>query len=358
MATDPITLRGVITRLFHSSPTFSAGEMRPIKDDVTRVSAVRFAGKVYCKEGEAICLSGQWVDDPKWGRQFKADSRLYDQELNTDGLAAWLAVNLKGVGPVRAEKVAKEFGDNFGGILADNPEQIAIFAKVPLENVKALAEHYRDHKDKAAVSTKLAAWELTPAQIETLYERFRGSIVTLLQDDPYLLVEAVPGYGWKKVDAIARKTGVPEDHPGRIASGILHVLHEEKSEGSTACEHGRLVELSAELVAVSGKEMTETVTKSLAEMEEKGERIRTVKQGTESIWILHSLPSCYRSELLIAEFLRDAEDDNPNCERLFGAKEEEERDPFGDDEDEDENDPSTDDGFDDNGPDEDDYDDF
>jgi len=54
--------------------------------------------------------------------------------------------------------------------------------------------------------------------------------VTVLKEDPYLLVREIPGFGFKRVDQVARKMGTPKEHPGRIRAGVVHSVVERLEE--------------------------------------------------------------------------------------------------------------------------------
>ena len=69
MKTATTTVRGVVQTVFHAGATFSAGRL--VADDG---APVRFAGKVFLREGEPVSLTGRWEDHPKYGRQFTVDA--------------------------------------------------------------------------------------------------------------------------------------------------------------------------------------------------------------------------------------------------------------------------------------------
>ena len=177
------TIRGTIIKLYHSSPNFCAGRMTPVREDVPGGKDISFAGRVFVREGEAVVLRGTWEDHEKYGQQFRATERLHQECLDAAGLAAWLTHHgeASGIGPVKARKIAEDFGEDFAGVLRSNPEQIAIAARVPLENVQRLAAAWDEHEEENRIGTKLAAYGLTHNQIHALYEEFRGSLVPLLR---------------------------------------------------------------------------------------------------------------------------------------------------------------------------------
>jgi exodeoxyribonuclease V alpha subunit len=69
MTEERTSIRGVVETVFYSGPTFSAGRLR------TAIGRpfVKFAGKVFARENDAVRLEGHWTNHPKYGRQFEAD---------------------------------------------------------------------------------------------------------------------------------------------------------------------------------------------------------------------------------------------------------------------------------------------
>lgn len=313
------TIRGTITRLFHQAPGFCAGKLLAVKSDVVSSGEITFAGKVYVREGEAVALRGSWVDHPTYGRQWKVIERIHeDATVTEESLAAWLTMHGRGlgIGQKRAEKIAAEFGSNFSGWLKDDPERIAIEAGVSLESIHEIARLWETQENKTAVFMALAKYELTSHQFETLYERFKGSIVALLEENPYLLIREVHGLGFKKVDEIARKVGVPLTHPGRIEAAITFAITKEEEDGSTCVERGRLIESTEELLGVdptSGittTELIDLIDARLAYLVQSS-RVRQEKEsGRAAVWC--ASPWIYRHEERVAAFLRDAATPNPH----------------------------------------------
>src|SRR5262249_41291907 len=225
--------------------------------------------------------------------------------LDVDGLAAWLAHHAEayGAGPVRAEKLAREFGENFTEVLNDSPERIAAFARISLESVKRLAESWHEHLEFNVVGTKLSAYGLSQHQIVTLYEKFRGGIIALLAEDPYLLVGEVPGMGFQTVDEVARKIGVPANHPGRIEAAIVYCLNEERDDGSTCVEQGRLVDSAVEALGSDAAEVEILVRERIVALAAAGRKLRSAEgPGGQSFF---ALPACWRHEEAVAAFLAD-----------------------------------------------------
>lgn len=310
------TIRGTITRLFHQAPGFCAGRLLPVREDVTRGGEITFAGKVFVSLGESVTLRGSWTDHEKYGRQFQVAERLHTDSLDAAGLAAWLAVHgaARGIGPVKAEKIAREFGENFTGILRDNPEQVAIAASVPLDVVRELREKWLDAEEENTVATRLAAWGLTAHQIKALYGKFKGSIVPLLEADPYLLLGEVDGLGFARVDELARKLGCPEQHPGRLAAALLHGLRQARDDGSTCLERSVLLDTALEVLGLRQDGAAEMLAATVEELLQGGRRLLHIQDGDRQ---LYALPACWRHEHGIADFLAAANQPNRLANQLL-----------------------------------------
>ncbi|MGC8731351.1 MAG: YrrC family ATP-dependent DNA helicase, partial [Halothiobacillaceae bacterium] len=62
------SIRGIVDAVFYSGPTFSTGRL--VTPDG---GEVKFAGKVFVREHDAVRLEGRWVTHPKYGRQFEIE---------------------------------------------------------------------------------------------------------------------------------------------------------------------------------------------------------------------------------------------------------------------------------------------
>ena len=229
MTTELTTLSGVVTQLNCDKPTFCAGKL------VNNGRYVSFSVKGLVKVNEPCTLRGSWEEHPRWGRQFKGTEVVYTIPADAEGIVAWLAANVQGIGPVKARQLVDMFGEDLPRLLLQDPERVAIEGRLPIEFVRRVAEQWHAAADKSNTCATLAGWGLTQHEVEKVYARFKGSAIAVLQDDPYILVGLIPGFGWVRVDQIGRKLGVPLDHPGRLRAAVASVVQDALDEGSTCC---------------------------------------------------------------------------------------------------------------------------
>ena len=131
--------------------------------------------------GDVVRLHGEWVEDPRYGRQFHAEGLLPDvpEDAGAEGLARWLE-RQSGIGHVTARQVAAAIGD--GGIEAVAGDQDALarcLAVVPSrfhEPLRAAAARARDDRARARVlwlGRSTACWNTAPPRASAAAPRSR-----------------------------------------------------------------------------------------------------------------------------------------------------------------------------------------
>ncbi len=243
----PETLRGTIQKTYHSSPGFSAGVLQT--DDG---QSVRFAGKFCANEGDVVALVGRWKHDPKYGRQFLVESLSYELPDSAEGLVQYLAKHpaFTGVGEATARKIVGYAASaaNLDRIICTDIGELHRRLRIPRATLESLREAWIANSAENEVRTYLSGFGLTAHQVDTLLELFGNAIVGVLRSDPYQLIKHVRGYGFKKVDKIARAMGTPKDHSGRIEAGLLYILSEEVGSGHTWIGGADLIDKANELL--------------------------------------------------------------------------------------------------------------
>lgn len=266
LQTTRVTLRGTVGTVYFASPSFSAGKIR----EKATGKEHSFAGKMFVRAGDRLILHGRWGRHPKYGAQFDAESFQYDISLSNDGLAHYLARHpeIKGIGPVKARKIVEALGNDFERTLIEEPETIAHLVKVSTDSVRHLRTEWIRQKEFNAAFTALSAFELTHHQVTTLVEKFGASIVGLLKENPFMLAREVPGYGFKRIDQIAQKTGTPKIHPDRLRCGIVHCVYDRLDNGDCWVEYDDLLDQANELLILDTMDARALIEKADNETEE------------------------------------------------------------------------------------------
>ncbi len=307
---ETTTLRGVVETVFYASPRFSAGRLRT-PDGAT----ASFAGPVMIREHDPVVLTGAWDSHPKYGRQFKATGLLVDQDLEVDGLANYLAnhPDVVGIGPVRARRIADAFGRDFDRVLRDAPERVAAAAGVSMDVVAGLRDVWERSRAVNAAATWLAAFGLTHHQVTTLVEEYGNNVVPILKEDPYLIAGAVRGFGFKRIDVVARKMGTAKDHPSRLRAGVVHCVTERVEDGHCWTDYEELVEHANALLVLDTLDSRARIEAALDELVAGGKLACVSLAGR----FLVAQPRLHEMETGLAAWLAGGHAANPH----FGDRE-------------------------------------
>jgi len=305
-------LRGRVETLFHASPGFSAGRL---KDEDNRL--VTFAGKVIAAVGEQVILQGAWVNHPKYGKQFQADTLTHDLDLSVDGLAHYLANNpsFVGLGPVKAKRIAQAFGKEFGRVVVENPEAVAKAGPITIEAARNIRAEWQKHQAINAAATELSAFGLTHHQVRSLIDKYGNDAVAIIKSDPYLIVRDIRGFGFKRVDAIARKVGVPKEFPPRVRAGILDCLDDALDQGHTWVEEADLIERANKLLVMDSLQSRDIIDMELSGLITKGSLACDSYDGR----FLIARADIRTMERDVEQWLRGGDKDHPGVFDLLGV---------------------------------------
>ena len=83
-----------------------------------------------------------------------------------------------------------------------------------------------------------------------IYQKYRESLYTVLQENPYKLAEDISGVGFKIADEIASRIGIHADSDYRIRSGMLYTLLQASGEGHIYLPKDQLFARCAQLLGV------------------------------------------------------------------------------------------------------------
>jgi exodeoxyribonuclease V alpha subunit len=307
MTAERTSIRGVVETVFYSGPTFSAGRLRRADGAI-----VKFAGKVFVRENDAVRMEGHWMDHPKYGRQFEADFMGHDLEMDPDGLANFLAnhPDVKGIGPVKARLIADEFGRDFDAAIRSRPDAVATVAKVPFETALELQRLWIANSDFNAAMAYLSAFGLTHYQVTTLVGKFGSQVVPMLETDPYVLMREIPGFGFKKVDKIARKMGTPKDLPSRLRAGLHYCVLAALDDGDCWVEHEDLLDRANTLLVLDTLDSRDVIESHLEAMIAEGS---LVSHAFERLVVAD--PEIHRMEHELADVLKAGGAGSPHSVR-------------------------------------------
>ncbi len=280
-------IKGVVkTITFHNEENgFTVARIEP--DDGRGGVVLTVTGYVkMLTEGETVVLNGYWVEDKKYGRQFRFHSYESVTPSTLEGVKRFLASRfIKGVGPVLAGRIVDMFGKDALRILDEEPWRLAQVPGLSRKTRDAIVAGWTRHRHIRDVMVFLQSYDISSAYASKIYERYGDDTVDVMRDNPYRLIQDIRGIGFIKADQAAIKLGIARDSPHRIRAGLLHTMDECIDKGHIYVPLARIIEVAAETLGVDADKV--------------GEAIDILKRRKE---FTIEEDRVYRSDLYYAEF--------------------------------------------------------
>jgi exodeoxyribonuclease V alpha subunit len=207
------------------------------KDEFGEKLYIAAVGSMASPRPDAECIfRGKWVDDKKWGKQFKFSS--YEVLLPSDdqGIVSYLADICFGVGKAKAKKIVEEFKAkyperNILEVIQENPAVLKESKVINPAQAEEIIKNLMENSVLAELSSLICGEGISPGLAARIYAEYGPGAVEKVKDNPYLLSDEVYGVGFKRADAIAMRIGVPKDSEYRIKAAITYILKEAQSNG-------------------------------------------------------------------------------------------------------------------------------
>lgn len=262
----------------------------------TDSASVTVTGQILGFEpGTTVECRGRWDIHPTYGRQFRATTIVTVVPSDAAGVIAWLSSRLPGLGRKRATELVDRHGvPGLWDVLERAPERLTEIRGVTPELASAIAVEYQRVRGEREEMVTLRGWGLTESQIKRCREVWKTRVVEELRKNPYQLCELVWGFGFDRADQVARRMGMPLDHPGRIQACVLHQLGEAEGAGHCYVPTGKLVALAADALGLE-----ERLVRAQLDEVCDGERAVRSDEGVR----VYRAPT-FAAELLVVERVR------------------------------------------------------
>ncbi len=215
--------------------------------------------------GESIVGYGSWSNDKKHGLQFKAQKIQVVAPTTLEGIQKYLGSGMvKGIGPHYAKILVKAFGETVFDVIEHHPTQLMKLGGIGKKRLKMITAAWAEQKMIREIMVFLQSYGVGPAKAVRIYKLYGDSAVARVQENPYRLAHDIHGIGFKTADALAIRLGIPKDSILRAQAGVHHVLHELCQQGHCAVEYQQLVDKSVTLLEIEEKIIKEAIANEIA----------------------------------------------------------------------------------------------
>lgn len=184
--------------------------------------------------GENICVKGEYVNHPLYGKQLKAISFKASIPNDIVSLERYLSSGaIKGVGPSIAHKIIQAFKDDTKRVIEEEPELLSKVKGISRKKAQDIAYQFEEKRDLRDAMIFLSQYGINGTLAVKLYKVYEDEIYSIIKKNPYKLSEDVRGIGFKTADEIARKVGIEKDSEFRIKSAVEYILYLNAEKGNT-----------------------------------------------------------------------------------------------------------------------------
>ncbi len=179
------------------------------------------------RPGECASLTGNWVNHPEYGEQFKVE--LYETIMPKEEIAIIKYLSsgvIKGVREATAKKLYEAFGDSVFDVLTSEPEKVEKIKGIGHDRAQTICKSFNEQRSVQNIVMFLQQYSISANTAIKIHKIFGSEAVSVIKENPYALANAVDGISFKTADVIAYNIGIPKNSPERIACGVVYYLRE------------------------------------------------------------------------------------------------------------------------------------
>lgn len=255
-------LKGIVTKLIfrNDESGYSIMAVETSDSDITCVGTMPFFN-----EGDRVEMEGELTYHDKYGEQFNISSIHLEKPSDKASIIKFLSSgNLKGIGKKTAQAIYNTFGKDSVDIVYNDAEkllQVEGIGKKKLEDIKLSAEETRDSRRALEYLQGLSiSYNLSMK----IYNKYKDMTVKKIKENPYRLIEDIPGIGFTMADNIANNMDIDASSSFRISAGIYHILTREADfNGHTSLKLSYLASKTSNLLRVDEARIKEVINEDI-----------------------------------------------------------------------------------------------
>ncbi|MBI5141134.1 MAG: ATP-dependent RecD-like DNA helicase [Nitrospirae bacterium] len=243
------TITGVLDKIVYANEE-NAYLVARIKEKGNR-EPTTIIGNIAAMPGESLRLFGEWVENKKFGRQFRVDRYESVAPASVHAIEKYLGSGLiKGVGKVFAARITAKFGSATLDVIEHHPERLHEVEGIGEVRVDKIRCAWVEQKAIKRVVMFLQEHGVSPAYAVKIFKTYGDKAIDIVSKNPYRLAADVYGIGFKTADTIAGRMGIVKDSPMRAEEGAAFALSELADSGHVYYPVVELVKSAAGMLEI------------------------------------------------------------------------------------------------------------
>ena len=211
--------------------------------------------------GEVLRLTGKWEVNPKFGQQLKVESYVPILPSSAKGIEKFLSSGLvKGIGPVLARRIVKEFGERTIEVISRSPDKILGVEGVGAVKLREIKKSWAENQHIRDLIIFLQEHGVSTTIATKVYHQYGERSFRVLKSNPYQLCLDIWGIGFKTADQIALKLGTDPASPERVKAFVLYLLEKDAEQGHVFSYQDGLAEACLKELGIEAEKTGRAVT--------------------------------------------------------------------------------------------------
>lgn len=288
--------------IYQNSQGYNIGLFKVMDTDDEKLAdyiahTITFTGYFHeLNDMDTYLFYGKLVTHPKYGEQFQVDNYERCKPEEKDSIIEFLTSGLfKGIGEKKAKAIVDVLGKDTLKIILENPDNLILIPGVTKKNIEVLHTKLQEYESSYEIILFLTELGFSTKDAMIVYNFYKNKTKNIIDTNIYKIIEDIYNMTFKKIDAIALKSGLEKTAPIRVEASIIYIMNEL----SNAYGHSYYFkeEIASYLPRVLGVNITEKLFLDSLESLEKN--LSIVKKEDR-----YYLKEMYESETLITKRFR------------------------------------------------------
>lgn len=252
----------IVKRRLYPQGEFTAGDFAILSCDIYDIDdgipyndySICVKGNVFsCNEGCKYYLKGTYVHD-RYGDAYAVKRFEASIELETEEERAAFIHTITRTD--RQRELLRKLPDPLEAIKNED-RQAMLRVGLRTNEITAIIRRYVERFEVEKAYIALSKFGLSLSAVRKVLDKWGSLELALakINGNPYLLVSAIKGIGWKTADDFALKSGFTPDDPRRIQAAVLTALDEQAELGHTWSTPQIIWEICYEKLALPSYEL-------------------------------------------------------------------------------------------------------
>ena len=250
-------LKGIIDRIIYKNPE-NGYTVLELETKGGMMTVVGIIPKI--AEGEEIEVEGDYTNHTTFGKQFKVESFTSSLPVTETAMLRYLSSGIiKGVREVTAKNIVNRFGPDSFDIIENHPERLTEIKGISPRKAETISQSMQENLGIKTILLYFQQFGMTPTIAFKIYKKWGLGAYEAVKNNPYCLCD-IPGIGFNRADAIAKRMEYSTESPYRTEAGILYILtHNLNSNGHTFQPREKLIEVAKLLLGTDEELIDETL---------------------------------------------------------------------------------------------------